>query len=313
MTALSQEVEFLIDSQKLDWGLAKANYEGLALVETKKVDVGNVELLVQFNPKRIVSSAAKVDPKSIQERKCFLCSANLPAEQKGIDFEGKYQILINPFPIFPKHLTIPAYRHIRQEIAGRLPDMLSLTELLDEYVVFYNGAKCGASAPDHFHFQAGSKGFLPLEQHFSSFRKKIMVDNDMLQAGTIDFPCRMIFIQSGNKEEITVLFEILYQLLGCKPQEYEPMMNIIVWRQDEEFIVCIFPRAKHRPDCFYAEGEKNILLSPASVDMGGVFITPQEKDFRKISREDIASILEEVCVSSQEIENLGAALYETYR
>ena len=280
----SKYVDEFIHSQIEEWELARGNYENLRQVEVKKIAFQKVDFLVQFNPKRIISSAAAVDAKSIQERKCFLCPTNLPQEQKGIDFGGKYQILVNPFPIFPKHLTIPAYEHLRQEIRGRMEDMLLLAESLEEYVIFYNGPKCGASAPDHIHFQAGNKGFLPLENNFERLSKEIFVDSDVLTVGTIpDYPCPLIFIESENRENVSATFSILEDILETKEGEYEPMMNILAWKSASKYILCVFPREQHRPSCFFAEGEDNILLSPASVDMGGVFITPQEKDFLKIS------------------------------
>ena len=119
---------------------------------------------VQFNPGRYISTSAKVDEKSINDRKCFLCPANLPEEQKGILYEEEYLILGNPFPIFPEHFTIPNINHVPQQIKNNFPLMLKLTkDLSKHYVVLYNGPKCGASAPDHFHFQAGTKNFMPIE------------------------------------------------------------------------------------------------------------------------------------------------------
>ncbi|MDR0540860.1 MAG: DUF4922 domain-containing protein, partial [Dysgonamonadaceae bacterium] len=228
----------------------------------------------QFNPARIISSAAKVDTKSISERKCFLCADNRPPEQKSVPFKGQYSILINPYPIFPRHLTIPALEHTPQLIASRFGDMLDLAQQLDDYIVFYNGPKCGASAPDHFHFQAGNKGFLPIES-----------DRNWEN---------VIRIESENKQEILDLFQQIYDSLPLQPDDTEPMMNILTWYENGKWITCLFPRKKHRPACYYAEGDANLLISPASVDMGGVFITSLEKDFEKITAEDIARILDEV-------------------
>lgn len=305
MATLSKQVAELFQSQVQDWELAKENYKGVGSVETRTFSFGTIGFLVQYNPKRMVSSAAKVDARSIEERKCFLCAENRPTEQKAVDFIGKYEVLVNPFPIFPRHLTIPDRQHTRQEISGRIGDMLALSENLDEYVIFYNGPKCGASAPDHFHFQAGNKGFLPLEKSFDSLPKKVFAEKADIRIGTIsDYPCSFLFLESQDKYEIVQMFEKLYALLEMKEREYEPMMNIVAWKNEANFVVCVFPRAKHRPDCFFAEGESNILLSPASVDMGGVLITPQEKDFRKITENDIRQIISEVCVSSSELEKI---------
>ncbi len=309
MEVFSKQVDNLLQSQVLNWRLAKDNYEGLASAKIQTFSFAGINFFIQFNPNRLVSSAAKVDAKSILERKCFLCGENRPSEQIMVDFIGKYEVLVNPFPIFPRHLTIPAHQHTRQEILGRLGDMLSLSEGLPEFVVFYNGPKCGASAPDHFHFQAGNKGFLPLEKSFDSFPKKVFEDKNNIQIGTIPtYPCPLFFFESSDKEKIAESFAKLQAILPIKQGEYEPMMNIVAWKNESKFVACVFPRVKHRPDCFFAEGEKNILLSPASVDMGGVFITPQEKDFRKITKSDIQQIIAEVCISGSELQEIADRL-----
>jgi len=271
---LNDEVNQLFKEQFNEWELVKNNYSALEQVKVKTLDVNGHLYKVQFNPARIASSAAKVDPQSISERKCFLCSENRPPEQKGIPFNGRYTILINPYPIFPRHLTVPAVEHTPQLIASRLSDMLELAKQLDDFTVFYNGPKCGASAPDHFHFQAGNKGFLPVE-------------NDRSRYGAIQ-------IESEDKQEILFRFGQISAGLPLQPGDDEPMMNILTWYQSAKWTVCIFPRKKHRPACYSAEGGDNLLISPASVDLGGVFITPLKKDFEKITAEIIDNILNEI-------------------
>ena len=272
---MKEEINQLFDEQLSNWELARENYKSLGQVKVKTlIAADGQEYKVQFNPARIVSSAAKVDARSIRERKCFLCAENRPPEQKGISFNDRYTILVNPYPIFPRHLTIPAIEHTPQRIASRFGDMLDLARQLDDFTIFYNGPKCGASAPDHFHFQAGNKGFLPIE-------------NDRNKHNAI---C----IESGNKEEIIERFQRIEDSLPLQAGDLEPMMNILVWYENARWMVCIFPRKKHRPACYNAEGEANLLISPASVDLGGVFITPLEKDFRKITANDIIRILDEI-------------------
>ena len=271
---LKDKVNQLFKEQLSKWDLAGKNYRALEQVKTKTLIVDNREYKVQFNPARIVSSAAKVDVQSIRERKCFLCSENLPAEQKGITFKDSYIILVNPFPIFPRHLTIPFIEHTPQLINQRFGDMLDLARQLDDYIVFYNGPKCGASAPDHLHFQAGNKGFLPIE-------------NDRNRRNAIS-------IESDNKDVLLERFQEIYNILPMQPDDSEPMMNILAWYETSKWIVCIFARKKHRPSCYSAESEANMLISPAAVDLGGVFITPLEKDFEKITVEDINQILIEI-------------------
>lgn len=274
-------------------------------IRVKEVEVNGCHYKVQFNPARIVSSAAKVDPKSIQERKCFLCPDNLLPGQKGLPFGERYQILENPFPIFPRHLTIPELEHTAQRILPRFGDMLDLAQRLDEYIVFYNGPRCGASAPDHAHFQAGNKGFLPIEQEWKHKKAGRVVEyKDSTLWYLDDSPRTTLVIEATDKEAAMVLFDITYRAMELKPGEDEPMMNVLAWTEAEKWMVCIFPRALHRPACYTATGEANILISPASVDMGGVFIVPQEKDFEKITANDIASILGEVCLHPVEFRSL---------
>lgn len=308
---MNQKIERLLADQLASWELAANNYAALSRVRTKELDVNGTQYKVQFNPARIVSSAAKVDTKSIQERKCFLCPEHLPNVQRGLPFKENYQILVNPFPIFPKHLTIPALQHTAQRIKERFGDMLDLATCAEDYVVFYNGPHCGASAPDHAHFQAGSKGFLPIEQEWKDRKAgKIVTYKSATLSYLNDAPRATLILEATDREDAIALFNIVYESMEPKPEEDEPMMNILAWVENGQWIVCIFPRAKHRPSCYAAEGDANILISPASVDMGGVFITPLEKDFEKLTAIDIASILEEVCLDTNEFHRLRQRIKE---
>ena len=273
---MNEKVNQLFAEQLSNWELARENYNLLKQVKTKTLLIDDREYKVQFNPARMISSSAKTDIKSILGRKCFLCAENRPTEQKGIPFKENYTILINPYPIFPRHLTIPSTEHTPQQIISRFGDMLDLAKQLDDYVVFYNGPKSGASAPDHFHFQAGNKGFLPIEKNFKKYNT--------------------ISIESDNKEEVINRFRQIYNSIELKPEDDEPKMNILVWYETARWIVCIIPRSKHRPSCFGTEDDAQFLISPASVDLGGVFITPLEKDFEKITAKDISEILHEIIV-----------------
>lgn len=308
---IKEDVKHLFDSQLNDWDTARNNYEALARVKAKSFNVNGNTCNVQFNPARITSSAAKIDPKSISERKCFLCRENLPPQQEGIVFKEHYLILVNPYPIFPRHLTIPDIRHTDQRIKDRIADMLDLSEALDDFIIFYNGPKCGASAPDHLHFQAGNKGFLPLEREWKRrIGGQTLGLGDSVVGYLNDAPRATLVIESGRKEEAVQLFRIVYDSMEQHPDDPEPMMNILAWYEAGRWVIFIFPREKHRPACYYAEGDANILLSPASVDLGGVFITPLEKDFNKITASDIASILEEVCISPAKFQKLRQRIKE---
>lgn len=305
MNITSPDIKKLLEEQVKDWELAGANFKALSSVQTKEFDYGTFKIKVQFNPARIQSTAAKVDTKSIQERKCFLCPENLPAVQKGIAYGTEYQILVNPFPIFPQHFTIPAYKHTDQLILGRYGDMLDLAKSLEDYTIFYNGPKCGASAPDHIHFQAGNKGFMPIEKDILKIDKELIKEDSVTKIYALRNYLRNGFLIEAKEKSASVgTFIDIYSLLEIKEGEKEPMMNIIAWFEDGVWYTCVFPRQNHRPKCFFAEGDANILISPASVDMGGVFITPQEKDFNKITANDIKDILQEVCIDDNKLQEL---------
>ena len=278
--SLSKEVNQLFKKQLEVWEDAKKRYQYLKLVKVREdLYVNGCQYKVQFNPARITSSAAKVDSKSIRERKCFLCAHNRPKEQKGmgIPFNEKYTILVNPFPIFPQHLTIPLNEHTDQLIDPYFGDMLDLAQRLDDFIVFYNGPKAGASAPDHFHFQAGNKDFFPIKTK-----------------RRWNYAIR---IESANKEDMLRRFKQIYnESHKLQPNEVEPMLNILTWYENGQWTTCIFHRKKHRPACYSAKSRAKLLITPASVELGGVFITPVEKHYNRITVKKIADILDEVCI-----------------
>ena len=317
----NQAVYDLINRQLAVWQQASDNFAALANVGVKEVTVGGFPVKIQFNPARIVSSAAKVDPKTIKERKCFLCAANRPEIQEGLPFMGKkqeYTVLINPFPIFPKHLTVPDTNHVNQTIEGeyeRFEDMLSLAETLDDFLFFYNGPKCGASAPDHMHFQGGNKGFLPVEYDYAKLEKTLLVDTEGAKVYSVENYMRGIMaIEATDKLAAVAQFRRLYNLLEVKEGEWEPMLNLLAWTVKEgdavKYVALVYLREKHRPSHYFAEGDANILLSPASVDMGGVFITPLEKDFNKVTEKELTEIVDELQVSNETFAMIKNALRE---
>ncbi|WP_291856274.1 DUF4922 domain-containing protein [Marinilabilia sp.] len=296
-TRLQDDVNHLIDEQVVNWPLARQNYDGLKEVKTRSLELlACTEMRVQFNPGRIKSSAAKVDAKSIKERKCFLCQENLPPEQNSVLFKD-YLILVNPFPIFPRHLTIPHVQHTDQLISGRISDMMMLARELPDFVIFYNGPKCGASAPDHFHFQAGNKGFMPIEEEFLFHpRKSLLTDRNGARVFSIENYLRKTLVFEGeNLDEIESLFSKVYRFLDAiQKDEEEPMLNILCSWENGFWRLFVFPRRGHRPRQFFARGEAQIVLSPASVDFGGVLITPREEDFNKLDEHLVKDIFEQV-------------------
>jgi ATP adenylyltransferase/5',5'''-P-1,P-4-tetraphosphate phosphorylase II len=303
-----EQVDRLIDEQIVGWEQARSNYEGLKQVKTRSLEFGpSTEMRIQFNPARIRSSAAKVDPESIKERKCFLCPQNLPDAQDNVPFGDEYLVLVNPFPIFSRHLTIPNVKHIDQRIDGRLRDMMALAMHLPGFVLFYNGPKCGASAPDHFHFQAGNKGFLPIEEEFRFHPgKSLLLDRKGFRVFSVENYLRKTLVLEGDDpKEIELWFNRIYHFLATVGEtEEEPMLNILCSRENSFWRVVVFPRKGHRPRQFYAKGKDQIVLSPASVDFGGVLITPREEDFEKLNRDIIKDIFDQVTLDNRNWENI---------
>jgi len=292
---LTFETKKLFNEQISNWELARKNYEGLKTVQTKFFDFGAYQVKVQYNPARIVSSGAKVDVKTIAERPCFLCLDNLPAEQKGVSV-GDYTVLVNPFPIFPEHFTIPHKEHIPQQILPYFTDMLVIAKMLSDYVVFYNGPRCGASAPDHLHFQAGTKSFLPLISDYQSLKKenaKLIDEEEHLQIWELkNYGRKLICIETDSVFSAQNAFNYLYNKFLGKGNE-EPLMNIVCNFEDGIWYVFIFPRKAFRPWQYNADAQKQLLVSPATVEMSGIFITPIQEHFERISQDDVASILEQ--------------------
>lgn len=286
-----------ITAQRAEWPLAARNFDALDGVEVRSIAMPGMDIKVQFNPARIVSSGAKVDARSLAERPCFLCEKNRPAEQRGIEWRG-YTVLVNPFPIFPRHLTIPAVGHTPQRIQGRVADMLALAAELPGYTVFYNGPRCGASAPDHMHFQTGNSDFLPIWQALDAAPLRTVADDG---AGTrlsvcTALPVNVFVVDAATPEAGERMFDRLYRVL---PEgEEEPMMNLLAAGSR----LVVVPRKRHRPSFYGTEGKGCMLLSPASVDMGGAFITPRREDFDRLDAQLLARVFDELCLDTEQIE-----------
>ncbi|HSO86453.1 MAG TPA: DUF4922 domain-containing protein [Draconibacterium sp.] len=305
--SLNEQVKTLVAQQKATWETAGKNYEAINRIQTRSFDFGHFRIDAQYNAERIRSSAAKTDAKSISERPCFLCVKNLPSEQKGIIFQDKYFILANPFPIFPFHLTISKLEHTKQEISGHLTDLLELSQNLTDFTLFYNGPQCGASAPDHFHFQAVIKNSLPIENEFdileNQFSETLFESNKLKMIAVENYLRRFIAVVSEDKSETVKKFDFIYKNLISKNGE-EPMMNILCSFQEEKWRVIIFPREKQRPSHYFRNDENQMVVSPAAVEMGGVLVLPGEEDFRKITKKEIEEIYGEVTVTEREFINL---------
>lgn len=310
MSVTSKQINEFLEGQLAVWQMAADNFKALEGVKVKDLDVDGMKIKVQFNPARIVSSSAKVDAKSLKERKCFLCGANRPAVQTGIEWgpDGKYIILINPFPIFPRHLTIPDQNHVDQLVVDRIKDMMDLAAELDEYTVFYNGPKCGASAPDHMHFQAGNSDFLTIAEALEDAELKTIAEEDgKATLALVDtLPLKVFVIDATDHEAGARLFRRLYDAIPVPEGEKEPMMNLLCYSTPAGVRLVVIPRKRHRPSFYGMETEEQMLISPASVDMGGVFITPLEKDFNRVDADVIRRIFDELCLTTDEVNEIAS-------
>ncbi len=320
----ADEIEKFHASEVANWTVAAESYAALARVQTRTLVKGDLEMTVQWNPARIVSTGAKVDQKTISERPCFLCNHNRPAEQHSLPTERHYEILLNPFPILPGHLTIPTRRHQPQRIFAHFSTMRHLAWNMPRHIVFYNGPECGASCPDHCHLQAGSRGKLPLERDWKHYETQLQKlypitsqqEAEIEEAGNRrgcglyllrTWACPVFVIRSLPTEPDSILCQRLYNALPVPEGSAEPRMNVVCWRQEwgngreDEIVTLVFPRSKHRPGCYSAEGDAQLLISPGALDMGGLIITPREEDFRKLTAEGAIGILREVAMSEDEL------------
>ena len=291
------------------WADARHRFRDLKHVETHQL---SDQLKVQWNPARIVSTGAKIDKKTLGDRPCFLCDKNRPKEQISKQIDERFLLLVNPFPILPVHFTIPARKHQPQSIYKNYGEMHRFLSLHSELMVFYNGPKCGASAPDHLHFQAGTSGILPLQANWQRLSRNltdiISLNDDEKIALIHDFVVPAFVIISKSEDSDEALFQRLYKSMPVRGDETEPMMNIIAWRKGDEYISMVIPREKHRPEAYFAEGDAQMMVSPGALDMSGLIITPREEDFRKLTEESATAILQECGVSTDKMNSIVTKL-----
>ena len=301
-----------VGDQLSRWPLACDNFRALKNVLVREVEVGGLTVRLQFNPARMISSAAKLSKEEIAARRCFLCRENRPAEQIMLKFDGRkgkrYHILVNPYPIFPDHLVIAMNRHTDQSIWKRYVDMLDLARKYDGFTFFYNGPKSGASAPDHHHFQAAPKGLIPLQEDVERFFA--CAQNDILQYLTSEqdaslyhynrFTTGVFVITAETAKSAAKLF---YRLLDCAdiPEgEKEPLFNLFTYWQDGEFRSIVIFRSRHRSHHYFSEGQDHLTMSPGCADMGGVFIVPVREEYEKITPELLSEMVHEVSIGKDD-------------
>ncbi len=290
----SVQAEALIRQQTETWPMLRNAIAALAQAEHKEFSVKGTAAMAQFNPARIVSTSAQVDAATIKQRPCFLCAENLPPEEKGIAFGRRLVILCNPFPVLHNHLVITSRDHTPQTIEGNFAAMLDLARALgEEWFVLYNGPRCGASAPDHLHFQACARGTVPL---FDDFGEMLRRDSEDVSE-TTRFGYRInlyAFGSAAQRETIDRFEQAVEYLKQVTYSDGEPMMNLIVTYQSGKWTVFLMPRGKHRPASYYAEGDAKLTVSPAAIDLAGVMVVPQPEHFERITAEDLERIYAEV-------------------
>lgn len=323
--ATIDDARSLFRSQLDHWPDARRRYNDLKNVNNKSLLFDNNYIAAQYNPARITSTGCKIDKKSIAERPCFLCEVNRPEEQDSLPMLSLYHLLVNPFPILPRHFTIAKRYHTPQQILPNYADMMRITVSLDDLLVFYNGPMCGASAPDHMHFQAGSRGIIPLEKDYESkymrttSRLYPISDDEFIEASRLenlteemgiyvirDYLCPAFAVVSLTPEANEFLFRKLYNSIIIPDGEIEPRMNILsfmkqcAYSNNKCIVSIIIPRTKHRPDCFYAEGKEQCIVSPGALDMGGLIITPRKDDFMAMTAQKAEQIISECGISHSE-------------
>ena len=307
-----EEIDHLWQRQLAQWDTVIENYGNLADADTRTVELGDSSIVLQYNPKRLKSANANLDNDSLMARPCFLCNENQPAEQETVVWNDNYKIQVNPYPIFSRHLTIASLEHTPQSITGRMGDMMLLAKDLPGYVVFYNGARCGASAPDHMHFQAGSIDELPICNELFTASTAIFDASSQGIFGLVTELGRPVFyIETMSTDLGEQWFSSLLNVLPIKNGHTEPMVNILCWHNSGSWCIAVFPRRKHRPACF-GTGEDQFVLSPASVDMGGLWAVSRKEDFNNLTLHDVTLIYMDVCLSPQDVEDISTKLRHYY-
>ena len=281
------EIETLFGQQVKTWPRLERGIEGLARAHTRPVRIDWYDVFIRHIPHRVGSTTAAVDAQSIAKRPCFLCAGNLDPEERGIPFGNSYTIYFNPFPIVDRHLTIVHQEHRTQRIDGEIGVMLDICRALPSYFVIYNGPECGASAPDHMHFQAGSRVLFPIEKDTANL-ERVAVRNYARNV--------LVFRDSERTRLIETIGRAIAVLADVTSKKPEPLINIAAFHNGEQWTTYLFPRGKHRPSVYHS-GE--LTVSPASIDLCGIFVVPFEKDFARISAEDIAAIFKEVTLRDE--------------
>lgn len=299
----------LYDTQKKTWSKLDESCRNLAAAHTRKLS-GAYKVYLQFNPARAVSSGAAVDKESIKNRLCFLCENNLPLQQLGVLYRNQYLILCNPAPIFENHFTIVSLRHEQQEIAASINWLLQLSADMAGYAVFYNGPACGASAPDHLHFQSVPHKFLPFLRELKKL-SPVKEESSIRYSRSEIFDRSVVALESKNAEALTEQFlNLLSATQKILKTNDEPPVNVICYYSVHCWKLVVFMRRKHRPDAYFATGDNRIFISPGAVDMAGVMITPLLDNYNRLDYNTVREIYGEVSLPGSVMNLIVKELYK---
>jgi ribosomal protein S18 acetylase RimI-like enzyme len=305
LNSLSQLCLKLLLEQKRMWQDLREGYELLKNIRERDIPCRGFSIRLQQNPGRIKSSLADVGEKNANERRCFLCLNHLPEGQMGILYRSDYLILCNPMPVFSSHFTISHLDHRRQAIAEHIDTLLQImSDFGSGWTVLYNGPKCGASAPDHLHFQAIPSGQMPVEKEIRGKKRlTLMTQVDGVSIYRLkDAGREVIILEGDNPMAVGGVFKGFLKALGkILLVNEEPMINIAGFYKKRKYCLVIFPRRKHRPDAFFEEGNARVVVSPGVIDMGGVLIIPMEKDFFRLDAASVEAIYGEVSLEGETV------------
>ncbi|NLT51664.1 MAG: DUF4922 domain-containing protein [Ignavibacteria bacterium] len=307
--SMPEKIKSLFRNQLKTWSMLQNGVENLSKIKIKNFIIDESEIIIQLNPQRIKSTTAEIKKKNNDKSECILCLENLPSDQKGLVLDKQFLVLCNPYPIFDSHFTIVNIAHIPQQISDYFPEMLDIAKSVSPYFsIFYNGPLCGASVPDHLHFQLCAQNFVPLEkEHNKSLEKEqILLTDKNLSLTSSNISGRKFFtFSSSSKSILSDSFNYFYDVFaGINLSAEEPKMNIFCWYENNKWIIKIFPRQNHRPSQYYYEDDRKLVVSPASVDLCGIIVTPSEETFLKITADDIKDIFKQASLSNEYFEYL---------
>lgn len=334
-TALPALAQALLARQQIVWPQLAAGYAALNMRQERRLEAGDLAVVLQCNPQRIISTKADIDPAAIKARPCFLCRANLPANQEAILYRREFLVLCNPFPIVSRHFTVSHREHRPQSLHGALPSFLKLArDFHPDYAVLYNGPQSGASAPDHLHFQALPKASIPVLNEGGEHITKVREKNGVSLFKKIDGARTALLVEGADAKEIVNFIRRLIRVFiramqrvqpsSTEPPEpprpikslqpsdplqpFEPMLNLFCLYAEGTWRVILFPRRQHRPAAYYKSGTEQIMVSPGAVDMGGVLVMPREEDYNRLNAALLMNIFQEISMGEAIIDEVVAAL-----